>query len=237
MATKPLYLVVKDHIVESIESGGLEPGDLIPSESQLARTLDVSVGTVRKAIDQLEQQRRLYRHQGKGTYVSRIDFDNSLFRFFSYGDAAGGAARYRKSTPVRKRVKGDKAICRELAVRAGTPLIYLERIGYTDEAQPVLVEKCWWLAHLVEGIQDAEVHITDLLYAVIERRFGVHVVRSEETLTAEAADLATATSLKVGEGAPVVVLRRHTFTTNDKLIEYRETRGRADLFSYKTEIR
>ncbi len=237
MVRKPLYQVVKDHIVGEIGSGGLEPGDRVPSEAQLSKSLEVSVGTVRKAIDQLERERRLYRHQGKGTYVSRIDFDNSLFRFFSLGD--GAAVHHRRSPCVCERVRGDKVICRQLNVRAGTPLIYLERLGFTDQMQPepALLEKCWWPASMVDGIQDEEVHIPDLLYTVIEQRFGVYVVRSEETLTAEAVDADTARSLKIKAGAPVVVLRRFTFTTNDKLFEFRETRGRADLFSYRTEIR
>jgi GntR family transcriptional regulator len=237
MAIKPLYEVVRNHLIDLIENGGLESGDLIPSEAQLSKQLQVSVGTVRKAIDQLEVERRVYRHQGKGTYVSRIDFDNSLFRFFSYGDSKGSAARFSKSTPIRKRVRGNKAICAQLGVATGTPLIYLERIGSNDQGDPVLVEKCWWLAELVEGIQDEDVHIPDLLYAVIEEKFGVHIVRSEETLTAEAADSENAKLLAITAGAPVVVLRRHTYTVNDRLIEYRVTRGRADQFSYKTQIR
>lgn len=237
MAVKPLYQVVRDHLLKKIANGELQPGDLIPSESQLGKDLNVSVGTVRKAVDQLEQERRLYRHQGKGTYVSRIDFDNSLFRFFSYGDAAGGAASFPKSTPVRERVAGSEVVCAELKVPVGTPLIYLERIGHTEDGKPVMVEKCWWLSEMVEGIQDSDVHIPDLLYAVVEEKFGVTIVRSEETLTAEAVNPQNAELLDIKAGDPVVVLRRHTFTVNDKLIEYRVTRGRADLFSYKTEIR
>ena len=237
MAIKLLYQSVIDHILSRIRSGELQPGDLIPPENQLASDLGVSIGTVRKAVDKLEQERRLYRHQGKGTYVSRIDFDNSLFRFFSYGDAMGGAARFPKSTTRREKIEGNAVVCGELQVPVGTPLIYLERIGRTDTNEPVMVEKCWWIAEYVEGIQDSEVHIPDLLYAVVEEKFGVTVVRSEETLTAEATNEENAALLGINTGDPVVVLRRHTYTVNEKLIEYRITRGRADLFSYKTEIR
>ena len=82
--TQKLYQKVIDLINNQINSGELIIGDLIPSESQLSKKLNVSIGTVRKAIDKLENRKVLYRHHGKGTYVSDHGFDNSIFNFFSY---------------------------------------------------------------------------------------------------------------------------------------------------------
>lgn len=237
MLSAPLYKKVESYIRQSIDQGELVPGDLILSESQLSEKLDVSIGTVRKAIDNLEKEKLLYRHQGKGTYVSRVDFDNSLFRFFSYGTASGDAARIHKRTPRRERIPGTANICKHLDVAIGTPLIYIERVGFDDDEQPVLLEKCWWRADIVEGLEDEELHIPDLLYAIVEEKFGVHVLRAEETLTADIADAETANTLKISAGDPLVVLHRVTHATNDRIIEYRVTRGRPDRFSYKTEIR
>jgi len=237
MADKPLYKIVETHLREKIEAGEWVPGDLIPSEPQLSKLLDVSIGTVRKAIDQLEQENLLFRHQGKGTYVSRIDFDRSLFRFFTYGTGTGESARIRKVTPKRARISGTEEICRHLEAPVGTPLIYIERLGLDEDDQPVLLEKCWWLADVVEGLEDEDLHIPDLFYALIEEKFNVHIVRAEETLTADIADVETAKMLNIIPGDPLVVLLRSTHANNDKIIEYRVTRGRPDRFSYKTEIR
>jgi len=102
--TKPLYQVVEDHIRELIDGGTLVPGDLIPSEPQLAKQLDVSQGTVKKAIDNLVWERRLFRHQGKGTYVSNIDFNNSLpesIRRRPLGDSSGHRRRCARSCRYR----------------------------------------------------------------------------------------------------------------------------------------
>ena len=54
-----LYQKVIDFINKQINSGELIIGDLIPSESQLSKQLDVSIGTVRKAIDKLEYRKVL----------------------------------------------------------------------------------------------------------------------------------------------------------------------------------
>lgn len=236
MTVTPLYKTVENHLRERIEGGALVAGDLIPSEPQLAKQLRVSQGTVKKAIENLVNERLLYRHQGKGTYVSRIDFDNSLFRFFAYGSGAGESVRIRKLTPTRRLKRGPKKVCKRLGVDPGTELLNIERVGYIDDS-PVLLEQSWWIADIVEGLEDEDLHIPDLLYALVEERFEVPIVRCAETLTAEAADGHLARQLSIDEGDPLLVLMRTTFTTGSRAIEYRITRGRADRFSYRTEIR
>jgi GntR family transcriptional regulator len=232
----PLYRQVEHYIVSEIDSGRLTPGDLIPSEPQLSSLLNVSQGTVKKALDNLVNEKRLYRHQGKGTYVSTIDFNNSLFRFFSYGDAAGKSVRIHKEVNERAIKAGPKAVCHQLGYEADAKLLYIQRSGYIREL-PILVEHCWWCPELLPGLENAEVHIPDLMYAMVVETYGVPVVRSEETLTADIADKQTAQILNIPEKSPVIVLIRHTFSSNNKMIEYRKTIGRADKFSYKAEIR
>ncbi len=76
--SKRLYQTVIEYINKEIKSGNLTNGDSIPSESQLSKLLGVSVGTVRKAVDKLENTNVLYRQHGKGTFVSDYGFDNRL---------------------------------------------------------------------------------------------------------------------------------------------------------------
>ena len=233
---KPLYQAVEDHIRALIDSGTLVPGDLIPSEPQLARHLEVSQGTVKKAIDNLVWERRLYRHQGKGTYVSNIDFNNSLFRFTTYGDAQGKPTRIHKETTARRIEPASPALSEKLQVPGATDVLYIERVGFVED-QPVMVEYSYWRADIVPGLEDEELHIPDLLYALIVEKFDVPVVRAEETLTAGAADRQTAQHLEISPGTPVLVLNRTTYTRDNQIVEIRTSKGRADKFSYKTEIR
>ena len=228
-------MLVEEHLRTQINNGTLVPGDLIPSEPQLAKQLGVSPGTAKKAIDNLVWERRLYRHQGKGTYVSSINFNNSLFRFTTYGDAEGLPSSIHKETTAR-RIERSPAICKKLQVPGETDLLYIERVGYAED-MPVMVEYSHWLAELVPNLESDELHIPDLLYAVIVEKFNVPVVRSEETLTAGAADEHTAKLLQIEPGIPVLVLNRTTYTKNNRIIEVRTSKGRSDKFSYQTEIR
>lgn len=232
---KPLYQIVEDHICDMIDSDKLVPGDLIPSEPQLAKKLKVSPGTVKKAIDNLVWRKKLYRHQGKGTYVSNIDFNNSLFRFTTYGDVDGKPTRIHKETTVRCIEKGKKDLCKKLCVSCDESLLYIERVGYVKD-KPVMIEYSHWRADMLPGLEDEDVHIPDLFYALIVEKYGIPVVRAEETLTAEAADEHTAGILEIAPGTPVLVLHRVTFTTDNRIIELRVSKGRSDKFSYKTEI-
>ncbi|MGB1256834.1 MAG: GntR family transcriptional regulator [Thiolinea sp.] len=233
---KPLYQIVEDHITQLINSGSLVHGDLIPAEPKLAQQLGVSQGTVKKAIDNLVWQKRLYRHQGKGTYVSAIDFNNSLFRFTSYGNEQGADARIRKETLARERRVAAEHICQRLNVAQPAEEIYIERVGYVS-GEPVLVEYSHWLADKVAGLEDESLHIPDLFYALIVERFQLPIVRAEETLIAGAAGEHTAKRLKIAAGTPVLILKRSTYTVNDQIVEVRTSVGRSDKFSYKTEIR
>lgn len=233
---KPLYQVVEDHIRELIDTGTLVPGDLIPSEPQLARQLDVSQGTVKKAIDNLVWERRLYRHQGKGTYVSNIDFNNSLFRFTTYGDVAGKPVRLRKETVARGLETPSPALRKKLQLPPEIHTLYIERVGYAED-EPVMVEYSHWRADVVPGLENEAIHIPDLLYALIVSKYELPIVRAEETLTAGAADKVTAKHLEIIPGTPVLVLNRTTYTRDNRIIEVRTSKGRADKFSYKTEIR
>ncbi|HEU4373455.1 MAG TPA: GntR family transcriptional regulator, partial [Telluria sp.] len=49
----PLYQQIKALLTQSLQSGEWKPGELIPSEVELAARFKVSQGTVRKAIDEL----------------------------------------------------------------------------------------------------------------------------------------------------------------------------------------
>ncbi len=66
---KLLYQRVADFILQKINEGIYQPGELIPPERELCKSLEVSRYTVRKAIQQLVQAGFLYRVQGNGTFV------------------------------------------------------------------------------------------------------------------------------------------------------------------------
>src|SRR6476620_6908575 len=78
----PLYKEVKTQLTRGLAAGEWKPGAAIPSESRLAERFNVSIGTIRKAIDELVAERILLRQQGRGTFVATHTEDRTLFYFF-----------------------------------------------------------------------------------------------------------------------------------------------------------
>lgn len=66
----PLYYQLQETLKEQIESGVWAPGDMIPSEPELARRYSVSRAVVRQALAILEDDHQLVRVRGRGTFVS-----------------------------------------------------------------------------------------------------------------------------------------------------------------------
>src|SRR5688572_23743710 len=82
LASHPLYKEVKIRLTRGLAAGEWKAGQAIPSESRLAQRFNVSVGTIRKAIDELVAERILLRQQGRGTFVATHTEDRTLFYFF-----------------------------------------------------------------------------------------------------------------------------------------------------------
>jgi GntR family transcriptional regulator len=64
---QPLYREVKRLLTQSLIEGEWPAGAALPSETRLAERYNVSIGTLRKAIDELVAERVVTRHQGRGT--------------------------------------------------------------------------------------------------------------------------------------------------------------------------
>jgi len=76
----PLYEQLTAELRRMITSGTLSPGEQIPSVRELSRDLTVSVGTVRRSLNQLLSEGWLVLKRGSGTYVSETArFQSSWF--------------------------------------------------------------------------------------------------------------------------------------------------------------
>lgn len=67
----PLYLQVKDVLLKRVANGEYAAGEVIPSESKLAKDFGTSVSTIRQALSILVADSILQKKQGRGTFVSK----------------------------------------------------------------------------------------------------------------------------------------------------------------------
>lgn len=67
----PIYEQIKNTIIDQILSGELNDDDPLPSIRNLAQDIKISVMTIKKAYDELEQEGYIISRQGKGTFVAK----------------------------------------------------------------------------------------------------------------------------------------------------------------------
>lgn len=66
----PLYEQIYEQIKNQILTNELKPGEALPSMRQLAKDLDISVITTKRAYEELEKRGFIYSIVGKGSFVS-----------------------------------------------------------------------------------------------------------------------------------------------------------------------
>jgi len=69
-SNEPIYEQIYSQIKKQILMNELQPGQALPSMRQLAKELDISVITTKRAYEELERNGFIYSVVGKGSFVS-----------------------------------------------------------------------------------------------------------------------------------------------------------------------
>ncbi|HHU29752.1 MAG: GntR family transcriptional regulator [Bacillota bacterium] len=70
---KPIYMQIKEQVIDQIINEELKPGEMLPSIRVLAKELRISVITTKRAYEELEKDGYIETVVGKGTFVSGIN--------------------------------------------------------------------------------------------------------------------------------------------------------------------
>jgi GntR family transcriptional regulator len=232
----PLYQQIRELITKSLASGEWGPGDIIPSESELAERFGVSQGTVRKAIDEMAAENLLVRRQGKGTFVDTHDDPRSFFRFLRLA-ANNGELLSLKSVPLECwRAKAGADVARTLALEPGAPIIILRRLLQNGD-EPAVFDEIYLPGELFGDLTLDILKSSDMsLYSLFESRYSVRMIRADERLRAISADRVSADLLQVAEGSPLLLVERVTYTYANKPVEWRRGFYSTQNFYYHNEL-
>ncbi len=236
-ARLPLYQRLRDHLVEQIANNRWRPGEAIPTEAVLSAEYALSTGTVRKAVDALVNEGILERQQGRGTFVRRPQFQSSLFRFFRFQGPSGERLVPESRILTVESVPAPSAVSEALGLAPEALVIRIVRTRLLD-VQPLLAEEIWLPRARFQALLAIDLSQQGpLLYPVYERVCGQVVASAEETLTAEAVNAVYARLLQVPLDSPVVVIERLARDYAGQPLEWRRSRGHAEHFRYRVDIR
>ena len=90
-ARPSLVDIAEDALRTWLATGRHRPGERLPPEQELSSHLGISRGTLRTALQRLEESGEIVRRQGSGTYVGRAptsSLDEGLEKLISYSELA-----------------------------------------------------------------------------------------------------------------------------------------------------
>jgi len=231
---QPLYAQVKALMMQRLIAGQWRPGEMLPSEFQLADQFGVSQGTVRKALDELAAENVLVRRQGRGTFVAEHDDHRALFHFFHLV-GPDGERRLPESRFISVR-KGlaNRLEAGRLALGRGAPVIRIRRLRLLD-GRPVIAETIAVPQRLFPDLADIR-DVPNTLYDLYERRYGITIARAVERLAAVAADERSAELLDIPPGAPLLEIDRTALALDGAPVEWRVSRCLTESHHYRVEL-
>ena len=222
-AGMPLYRAVKRSLLGAIEAGTFKPGAALPSETELARLFCVSIGTLRKAVDQLGAEHIVVRRQGRGTFVATHNEGRFLFQFFHIERNDGLREHPQVDLVSFERSRADDVSAAALQVPPGEPVIKIgNRLRLQGRA--VVHDRIVLRASLFKGLTERRLgDRSGTIYQMYQSAFGITVVRAIERAAAGAAPAETSRLLGLAPGVAVMHVHRTALTFGDRPVEYRHS--------------
>ena len=217
------YALVEESLRAGIERREYKPGDLIPSEPQLAETFQVSVGTVKKAVQNLVSAGFLYRIQGKGTYVAGNFVRSEKLRFYrNQPDFFQPEPPYSLYFVAIKCVPPLPEANAALHIAKSAPLIRLTRMMRMEDKPFVLIQSHFEEARF-PGLLELRPRDFEkrALTVIVENDYETPTLATQELISAVPADKTLARDLCLPEGSPVLCIEMLSFTYRDSPYEYR----------------
>lgn len=173
----PIWQRIAERLTRQVEAGTLKDGTRLPPEREMAVQLDCAVGTLRKALSDMETRGLLERVQGSGNYI-RAGGLPGIYGFFALELLQGGGLPTASliSLSVEPKPEGVEFGPSELAYR-------IRRIRSLDD-EPVAIEEIWFDKGLSPNLK--AVDLSESIYLTMRRK-GLTIARVEDRVSVDAA--------------------------------------------------
>ena len=221
----PLYAQLTGIIKNTITSGTLRVGDLLPSEAELCDKFEISRNTVRQAIGELEDEGLVVRKRGRGTFVADPATNRRGVRY-SFTTEVSSLGKVPSSTLIDFDViVPSQAVCEKMELREGTPVYCFTRVRNVD-GEPLILETSYYpeyiYPHLTRDMLQTH-SFYSLLYHV-----GIVPFAADESYEAVVLDSEQGRLLGVSAGSCAFYHQRRTRTEDGRIYEYTRSYIRGD---------
>ena len=168
---QPIFRQIIERINAGIDSGEFARGDAIPSEPELCRQFSTTRMTVRRAIDALVNEGKLFRVQGKGTFVSHFELDKTYQKQGFTSNMLSLGVHPSSEVILAGECEADEGVRSSLEMSAEEPIFCLKRIRMADDS-PIAIERVWISLKRFPRLPEFDFSQSSL-YEVLHQEFGL----------------------------------------------------------------
>jgi GntR family transcriptional regulator len=172
----PAYVQISEAIARRINAGQFLAGERLPTERNMATEFGVAVGTLRKALHQLQSQGLIQRRHGSGNYINSGTQGTNLYSFFRLESLSGAGLPTAQLLAVDRLKKPGNVPYFGPHQKA----FRFRRLRFLDHI-PAALEEIWLDGSVALSISRHEV--SESLYHTYKTRFGFWIVRAEDHLS------------------------------------------------------
>jgi GntR family histidine utilization transcriptional repressor len=135
-----LFERIKTAVRLKVHSGEWKPGDRIPSENDLVKTMGASRMTVNRALRELSESGELIRRGGVGTFIAEPRPHSTLLMIARIGDEIQARGHeYDWSVIAKHREKASAELAESLQLPEGSPVFHIVCV-HRENRIPVQLE-------------------------------------------------------------------------------------------------
>lgn len=233
-SSEPLYLQLKNRLIERIISGVYKPEEKLPSERVLSEELHISRMTVREALKGLINDGYIYTQVGKGTFVKNIQYkqDTVLTGFTEQMHKIGSEV---SSIVLEFNLeKVPSSAMTKLELSPNDQVYKLKRIRNANN-KVFAIETAYIPSDFCPGLEKHDFS-KESLYATLRNDYGLKLVRAEQTVVASLADADEYRLFDIQPPGAVLRIKRITKTNLKEPVEYVESVYRGDSYILQTQL-
>lgn len=219
-------------MLKKLADGVWVRGSKLPPEPELAKMFDVSIGTIRKAVDELVIEDILTRYQGRGTYISNHESQAHFFKFFRIARKDG-----LQSFPVSKvrffeKIKPSEEVMEALQLGKNDMVFHFyNSLIINDDS--VMIDEIFVPSSHFKGLNKEVLETRkDTLYNFYQNKFAINIVETKEKISLGQLESKHAQWLSAEEGKSILIIKRVAYTYNQVPIEFRISRVANEDYEY-----
>jgi len=233
---QPLYYQVREHILHKLATHEWIPGERIPTEPELAALFAVSVGTVRKAIEDLVAENILIRRARIGTTVATHENYNPFSTFFNFLSKTGKPLYVENQLLVFNKIKASRDFLYIFNVSETENLFVIDNLRLVDK-KAVMYDRIWLPEKQFKGLNKRNFeNRPGSIYAFFQNQFRVTVLRIKEQLEATQAPDFVQSPLEVKKRDAILKITRQAISYGDEVVEFRNRYVNTNACQYLNEI-